>query len=193
MNCLRVLALCVVMVQCISCSSASPKDEGYFSGSELAPPSESTLLMTGRILGSKGLTNQAELVLGRLVKEHPRYLPGYTELAELLLNEGRIQDAATVLLNGLEEFPGNSILLNDLGMCRLLEGNLEDADSSFRAAMSASPRDSVYIGNCALILALQGRDKEAVDLWSTILSRADSLENLRQAQASSLYEGTPSK
>ena len=189
MNCLRSLPLVFVLLVLASCSSAPPKDDGYFSGGELAPPSESTLLMTGRVLGSKGLTNQAELVLGRLIKDHPEYLPGYTELAELLLNEGRIKDASRILGAGLEKFPGNPILLNDLGMCHLLEGDLDSADVSFNAAISASPRDSVYIGNYALVLALQGNDSKAVELWSTILSRKDSLENLKQAQDSVLYRG----
>ncbi len=175
-----------------SCSSPSSQDDNYFTGSQLAPPSESTLLMTGRVLASKGLANQAELVLGRLIKDHPNYLPGYTELAELLLNEGRIEDSILVLNAAMKIFPNNPILQNDIGMCRLLQGDLDAASVAFNQARDTSPRDSVYIGNCALVAALQGDDSKALELWNNILGKRDSLINLREAQSSSLYRGASS-
>ncbi|MCH2161928.1 MAG: tetratricopeptide repeat protein, partial [Phycisphaerales bacterium] len=141
-----------------------------------------TLQMTGRVLASKRMDNQAEFVLERLLREYPDHLPGYTEYAEVLVDQGRIDDAVTILDRGLARFPGNPVLLNDLGMCRLMQHDLAGATQAFKGALEADPRDAVYVGNCALVAALSGDEEAARELWGRIVSRSEVETNLRIAR-----------
>ena len=176
----------ILMAGMLGCQN-QPKDSDYFEGGDLAPPSASTLQMTGRVLAGKGMYEQAEFVLVRLLREYPNDLAAYTELAEILVVQGRILDGSRILEQGLERFPGNSILLNDLGMCRLLQRDLSGARAAFENAMAADPGDSVYIGNCALVAALDGRDQEAQELWSRVASPDEVRANLALAKEARVH------
>ena len=182
----RVLITFALLTLPLGCNS-QPKGDDFFEGGDLAPPSASTLQMTGRILAAKGLYDQAEFVLTRLIQDYPEDLAAYTELAEILVAQGRILDGVRILELGMTRLPNNAVLLNDLGMCRLLQRDLPGATKAFQGAMAADPGDSVYIGNCALVAALHGDEKQAQLLWSRVASPDEVRANLALAREAKVH------
>jgi tetratricopeptide (TPR) repeat protein len=136
-----------------------------------------------RVLAAKGQTAQAGFLLNRMLVDHPDHLGTYTEGAEVLLIEGRVDDAIGWLSRGLERMPGQPLLLNDRGVCHLLAANLVAAARDFDAAYAADPRDADFVSNVALARALQGQDEEALRLWNLVVSPQEAASNLRIAAA----------
>lgn len=166
------------------CATSPEKDLDWFDGGDMKPASAETLQLTARVLASKGETARAEFVLDRLQRDYPNFLGTYTEAAEILLANGRVKNAIARLDQGLRQFPGNGILLNNRGMCHLLDGRLADATRDFEAAYAADPADADYVGNLALARALAGNETEAVALWGRIVSGSDVDRNLEIARKS---------
>lgn len=190
MNLLKTAIPIIALLLSLGCEN-QPKETDYFEGGDLSPPSASTLQMTGRILAAKGLYDQAEFVLTRLLNEYPNDLAAYTELAEILVVQGRILDGMKILNSGLKRFPNNAVLKNDLGMCQLLQRDLPAATKSFQEAMKADPGESVYIGNCALVAALGGDEKQAKLLWSRVASPDEVRANLALAHEAKVHFSLP--
>jgi tetratricopeptide (TPR) repeat protein len=165
------------------CQSAQDADRDWFEGGPMKPASAETLQLTVRVLAAKGQTAQAGFLLNRMLVDHPDYLGTYTEGAEVLLIEGRIEDAIGWLSRGLERMPGQPLLLNDRGVCHLLAADLGSAARDFDAAHAADPRDADFVSNVALARALEGRDDEALRLWNRVVGPSDAAANLRIAAA----------
>ena len=163
------------------CQSAPDTDKDWFEGGPMKPATAETMQLTVRVLAAKGQTAQAGFLLNRMLVEHPDHLGTYTEGAEVLLIEGRVDDAIGWLSRGLERMPGQPLLLNDRGVCHLLAANLDLAARDFDAAYAADPRDADFVSNVALARALQGRDEEALQLWNLVVSPQEAASNLRIA------------
>jgi tetratricopeptide (TPR) repeat protein len=118
-----------------------------------------------------------------MLVDHPDHVGTYTEGAEVLLIEGRVDDAIAWLTRGIDRLPGQPLLLNDRGVCHLLAADLASAARDFEAAHAADPRDADFVSNVALARALQGRDDEALQLWGRVVSPKDAASNLRIATA----------
>ena len=165
------------------CQSAQDADKDWFEGGPMKPASAETLQLTVRVLAAKGQTAQAGFLLNRMLVDHPDHLGTYTEGAEVLLIEGRVEDAIAWLSRGLERMPGQPLLLNDRGVCHLLAADLGSAARDFDAAYAADPRDADFVSNVALARALEGRDDEALRLWNLVVSPRDAASNLKIASA----------
>jgi len=165
------------------CQSAQESQKDWFEGGPMQPASAETLQLTVRVLAAKGQTAQAGFLLNRMLVDHPDHLGTYTEGAEVLLIEGRVDDAIDWLSRGLERMPGQPLLLNDRGVCHLLSADLESAARDFDAAHAADPRDADFVSNVALARALQGQDEEALRLWNMVVSPGEAASNLRVAAA----------
>ncbi|MFM8817580.1 MAG: tetratricopeptide repeat protein [Phycisphaerales bacterium] len=182
---IRALA-CLMLasgVSLLGCQSAQDTDKDWFDGGPMKPATAETMQLTVRVLAAKGQTAQAGFLLNRMLVEHPDHLGTYTEGAEVLLIEGRVDDAIAWLSRGLERMPGQPLLLNDRGVCHLLAANLDQAARDFDAAYAADPRDADFVSNVALARALQGRDEEALQLWNLVVSPEEAASNLRIASA----------
>jgi Flp pilus assembly protein TadD len=167
----------------IGCESTGSDRTDWFEGGEELPPSEETLRITARILAAKGDFVQAGVAVERMLYQFPGQVGTYTEGAEVLLQQGRVQDAIDILDQGLVRLPGDPVLLNDRGLCHLLATDLISATRDFEAALAWDPRDSDYVANVALVKALAGDEKTARALWSRVLPPRDVAENLKIAAA----------
>jgi tetratricopeptide (TPR) repeat protein len=179
-RCLSLLAL-VAGASLAGCQSAQDADKDWFEGGPMKPATAETLQLTVRVLAAKGQTAQAGFLLNRMLVDHPDHLGTYTEGAEVLLIEGRVDDAIAWLTRGLDRMPGQPLLLNDRGVCQLLAADLDAAARDFDAAYAADPRDADFVSNVALARALQGRDDEALRLWNLVVSPQEAASNLRVA------------
>lgn len=182
---LRALA-CLMLASgalLFGCQSAQDADKDWFEGGPMKPATAETMQLTVRVLAAKGQTAQAGFLLNRMLVDHPDHLGTYTEGAEVLLIEGRVDDAIGWLSRGLERMPGQPLLLNDRGVCHLLAANLDRAAHDFDAAYAADPRDADFVSNVALARALQGRDEEALRLWNLVIGPQEAASNLAIAAA----------
>ena len=141
--------ICGMMVAMLGlgsgCDSSQDKSGDWFEGGSELPPNEDTLRMTARILAAKGDYAKAGYAVDRMIVEYPERTASYTEGAEILLQQGRVQDAIQLLDLGLDRIPGDPVLLNDRGLCRLLEADLPGATMDFAAALEVDPRDADYL------------------------------------------------
>ncbi len=64
---------------------------------------------------------------------------GSTELAEQMIEEGRLPEAARILVNILQENPADARVLNDIGILSWVQGAWEDAYLMFRRSCEVAP------------------------------------------------------
>ena len=132
-----------------------------------------------RLLKSQGKLQQSEIVLRRILAEHPDYIAAYIDLADIYMREGRIDMAARELEVGIGHAPQNPMLHNNLGICQLFLGNYDAAIQAFELASDQAPRDDRYRSNKALALGLAGRDEDSLNLYRQFLIPDDAYHNLR--------------
>mgnify|MGYP001111237835 FL=1 len=165
----RACIAAAALVVASACQATTDPEPDWFEGGPMRPASAETLQLTARVLASKGDTARAGAVLDRLLREHPDHLGTYTEGAEVLLYEGRINEAVRWLDRGLERFPQHAVLLNDRGLCHLLVPDLAAATKDFEAAYAADKDDADYVANLALVRALAGDEARARELWRRVV------------------------
>ena len=155
----------------------SAADARFAEGANRAPTA-ATKYSFARILVGQGKDRDALYVLNRIVREHPKFLPAYNEIAGIYLRSDRVDDAIDALKEGLRYSPKDGVLLNNLGMCHLLQDENEAALRCFTAASDSNPSNPTYRANRATTLALLGRDKEAEREYRTVLGKNPTRENL---------------
>ena len=178
----RACIAAAALVVASACQATTDPEPDWFEGGPMRPASAETLQLTARVLASKGDTARAGAVLDRLLREHPDHLGTYTEGAEVLLYEGRINEAVRWLDRGLERFPQHAVLLNDRGLCHLLVPDLAAATKDFEAAYAADKDDADYVANLALVRALAGDEAGARKLWRRVVGPEQVEGNLEVAR-----------
>jgi tetratricopeptide (TPR) repeat protein len=131
----------------------------------------------------QGRDDQAEVVLTKIIREHPRFTPAYNTLAELKMRQRRTDEAIQILSGGLEMEAYDPVLLNNLGMCWMIKRKYEKALEYFTAAAGVNPQSARYRANMAVCLAFLGRDVEALSLYRQILPDKQASQNLQIIQA----------
>jgi tetratricopeptide (TPR) repeat protein len=170
---------------CATASGSAPKSianrndaDAAFQKSAGRPPTAKTLYTMADILAAQGRDADCELILKRIIREHPRFLPAYNSLAELQMRQQRINDAMDTLAAGLRISPKDAVLLNNLGMCRLIGKDYENALAAFTKAAGLTPGNTRYRANMAVALGLMGRYEESLALFKQILNQQQAQHNL---------------
>jgi len=153
------------------------EDEAFQAGADL-PPSPKTIYAVAKVYRAQRRDAQCESLLLKIVAENPRFLPAYCDLAEVQLRQRRIDEAQKTLERGLRVAPRDTVLRNDLGMCRLMKGDYEGALKSFTIAVASAPHDPRYRANMAVALGLLGRDEESMALYEQVLAPEEVASNL---------------
>lgn len=161
-----------------SYSSHEKKNTLQITSNSYGPPEAKTLYAMSRILVSQGKDDQGELVLARIIREFPDFIPAYCDFAELRMRQGRVDDAVVELTKGLQVAPRDPILLNNLGVCAIFKGDYEGALRSFTMASEVMPFEDRYQTNIALALGMLGRYEEALSLYKEVLEPALADENM---------------
>jgi Flp pilus assembly protein TadD len=136
------------------------------------------MLAMGRTLVTQRRLAEAEAVFTRIIRQDPKFLPAYVDLAAVLMQQRRTSQAIGVLSAGLNVAPNDAVLRNNLGMAHLAEGKPAKALAAFEQACRNDPQNSRYVANCAVALALLGRFDEAYATYRRVLSAADAHHNL---------------
>ncbi|MFH1371880.1 MAG: tetratricopeptide repeat protein [Planctomycetota bacterium] len=161
---------------------ASEADLAFEKGAE-QPPSLKTLYTMADILVTQGRDDQAEVVLTRIIREHPRFSPAYNSLAEVKMRHRRVDEAVKILSKGLEAAPSDPVLLNNLGMCWMIKRQYEKALGAFTESAGVNPQNTRYRANMAVALGFLGRDEEALALYRQILPENQARHNLEIIRA----------
>lgn len=152
-------------------------DTAFAAGAGRAPTA-ATSYSFAKILVSQGRDRDALYVLSNIVREHPKHLPAYNEMAGVYMRADRLDDAIAALTSGLEQSPHDGVLHNNLGMCYLLKEEPEKALASFTRATEAVPNSAMFRSNRAAALALTARDAEAEREYRTVVGTLQAKQNV---------------
>jgi len=142
------------------------------------PPTAKTLYAMADILTTQGRDAESEVLLKRVIREYPEFLPAYNSLAELQMRQGRINEAIETINSGLRIRPEDPVLLNNLGMCWVVRRDYEKALEMFTTASGIMPENARYRANMAVALGLLGRYQESLSLFEQILPEKQANHNL---------------
>ncbi|MCX6614492.1 MAG: tetratricopeptide repeat protein, partial [Acidobacteria bacterium] len=131
-----------------------------------------------RALQSQGKFSQAEIVLLRLIKEYGDFVPSYSDLAGLRVQQGRLDEAVALLDAGAKLAPNDPIILNNRGICLLMKGDAEGALPCFEKAAERDPQSGKYRANAALALGMLRRDEESLERYKEVVPVAEGQQNL---------------
>lgn len=176
------LTLVLALALAPACAS-SPAESGEAHGDDHGvgaerAPTVRTLHSMARVLAAQGRDGQCELVLRKLIDEHPDFMPAYVELAELYLRHDRGYDAVGVLREGARHGPDDPVVHNDLGLALLLGNDPRGALEHFDRAAELVPGDARSAANRAACLGLLGRYDEALEAYLEIVPAEDAHFNL---------------
>ena len=175
----RIAALALVaLVACTAPSTKAEREEASAETSNEPRPSAETLYSMSRIMSSRGKDGEAEVILTKLIADHPRFMPAYEDLSELYLRNGRTDSAVEVLKAGIAIAPEDAVLLNNLGMCRILQGRYQEALDSLTAAAAGVPKDARARANMAVALGMLGRLDESLAIYLQLVPEGDAHYNL---------------
>ena len=194
-----LMAACLIAVTFAGCSQpqsydtshkARPKDaQSEFDVGKGRPPTEKTLITMADILGAQGKDRQCEFVLRRCIQDYPQFMPAYNRLAEVLMRQGRVNDAAVTLSAAVQVCPTDPVLVNNLGMCLIVGKEYGNALDHFTQAAGLQPENRKYRANMATALGLLGRQEESLALLQQCLAdeQADhNAEVLREASTKAI-------
>ena len=132
-------------------------------------PTARTLYGMARILAAKGQDPKCRMVLTRILRDYPGFMPAYCDLAELHLRQGRPQDALATLAQAQRIRPLDPVILNNMGMCHLEKGEYPKALGKFTEAAAIAPAGARYRANMAIALGMAGRYEESLALYRQVL------------------------
>ena len=126
----------------------------------------------GLTLEATGNSERALLLFRKARSIDPYLEPAYHAEASLLLGAGRSEDAVEVARDGLGRWPGNPLLLSDVGLAYLRVGSLDSAIVYLGRAVENDPSLLSARGNLALALERKGLTRQAVEQYRVYLEIA---------------------
>jgi Flp pilus assembly protein TadD len=163
------------------------KSELDFQTQGNSPPTAKTLCAMAEILAAQGRDSECEYVLKRIIQDNPKFFPAYNSLAELQMRRGQTNAAIETIQHALDINPGDTVLLNNLGMCWMVRRDYENALKMFTRAAGIMPENAKYRANMAVALGLMGREEESLSLFRQVLPEDQANHNLnvlREARSS---------
>lgn len=107
----------------------------------------------GYILQAKGDEAAAAQAFRQAIDRDPKYLSPHLNMAGLLLNQGRADDALAHLIKAEALDPGSLPVLLALGEVYDIRDDLEKAEAYYQKVLEISPRHAGAANNLAFILA----------------------------------------
>jgi Flp pilus assembly protein TadD len=126
--------------------------------------------LLGAALGGAGRRSDAIELLRRTTARRPPFTPAFQELAGQLSNAGRIDEAITVVENGLALAPETIDLQVDLARLQLYRNARGKARAILLAAEEAAPGRPEILTALARVLLLDGEYAAAADACRRVLA-----------------------
>ena len=115
-------------------------DSLYRQAIKADPNNKNALLTLGSLRWDMGDFDAAESYIAASVESDSTFVRGYNDLAALLLERDRAEEALTVLWLGLERRPDNPILLKKLGEVQMDLDQKEEALQSWKTALNEAAK-----------------------------------------------------
>ncbi len=102
---------------------------------------------------------------------HSQEVRDELDRAHLLRLEGRYQEAIQLLYLLLDRYPGDPVILNNLGNVYLSEGrDYDEAERCFLDAFDKAPDLTIILSNLSRLYAKSGRHEKAADYARRVLT-----------------------
>jgi len=109
-----------------------------------------------------GAADDAQAQFAAAIRLDPEFVPAYVNAADALRAQGRDQEAAEMLQQGLQRVPASAPLLPALGLAHIRLRQLELAISSLRRAVELDPATARYTYVYAVALHSTGQAEESI-------------------------------
>lgn len=111
----------------------------YERGEALYPQDAAISQRLGLLALQEGEVRKAEKLSRRAISFDPDYIQAYTLLARSLLQQGRLQEAEEIVLQGLERRSENAPLYARLGDIHKRQKRINEAKAAYQRALDLSP------------------------------------------------------
>jgi Tfp pilus assembly protein PilF len=119
----------------------------------------------------------ARPALEQLVASEPALAAPAVNLGMLHAREGRTDEAASLLAEGLRRDPANAVALNELADLQREAGRFKDAEASYRQALAVEPEHNRTHRNFAVLLDLYlWRPAEALQQFETYVAKSGTAD-----------------
>ena len=154
--------------------STQKKIEVLTQAREKCPDSSDISYLLGLANLESGDLDKSEENIRAAIKSNPQ-ATYYVALADILIRQGKLPEAADAVKSGLELDGASAELLNSSGILELKAGKLSGAEALFRRAVAIKPGFVEANFNLALVLQQEGRFDEAAALYQQVIIAAPAL------------------
>jgi len=150
---------------------------------QLDPTDTYSALWLARLYGFENQPDQAEKVLRGILQRDSENEPALEQLSQLLIDEGRSQEAITLLSNAVSD-TSSSDLYGMLGDAYAHEHDYAKAEDAYRKAVENDPTDAGHRHGLAQALMSEGKYADALAQFKKLTEREpNSADNyLRMAE-----------
>jgi Flp pilus assembly protein TadD len=135
-------------------------------------------VLQARAMHLAGMSTDAQEVLKKHLKRHPRDAEAWALLGLVHADAQRLDEAVAALERARRIDPKNPGILNNLGYVHMAHGDLERAVELFRASLAADPSQARTRNNLGFALARLERDAEAMEAFRAANDEADARYNM---------------
>jgi tetratricopeptide (TPR) repeat protein len=116
----------------------------------------------GGFRAASGATDDAQAQFAAAIRLDPEFVPAYVNAADVLRAQGRDQEAADMLQQGLQRVPASATLHHALGLARVRLRQPDLGLSSLRRAVELDPATARYTYVYAVALHSTGQAEESI-------------------------------
>ena len=110
-----------------------------------------------------------ETLWRRTVADNPKAWIAHFNLADILRNEGRMDEAADQYRQQLQIMPDSVEAMGNLAGILALQHHTDEAAREYQALLSVEPRNAQALSNLATIMVMEGHVDAAVKIYEAIL------------------------
>ncbi len=114
----------------------------------------------------QGRPNDAEPLLGGVLREDPSHVDALHFLGVLAAERGRRQEGIDLIRRALALEPDYVDAWNNLGNLLLAQGQLDEAEATYRRAIAMAPEHANAHANLGVVLLRSGRLADAMAAWA---------------------------
>ncbi|MEM6691313.1 MAG: tetratricopeptide repeat protein, partial [Planctomycetota bacterium] len=149
----------------------------YKTSQELQPDRFAAHIDLGMSHLRENQLNEAELAFDAGIQSAPNDAEGYTAMSSLRVQQGRYEDAETLLKKAIELEPNVSDHLRQLANCYAARENWEQCLTTYRAFMATGGSKVIGTRAMAWLLSDLGRDEEALNQFRKLVELEPSYPN----------------
>jgi|GEM_PF-4801996 len=182
-RCLALLVVGLVIGGPPGCAWSRPKLPALLTRSAPAKGDLEGDLSLARLSERHGKVDQARALYESVLKREPTNQLCHHRLGVIAAQQGRLDEALTLLTKAESMGPSSSGLSGDVGYVHFLKGDFETAQSRLQDAVAMDRGNKTAINNLGIVLAAQGRYAEGLAKFREVTTEPRALANLAYVQS----------